>query len=42
MLKQQEEAVASAKKSSKFFEVELTIRLFGVEIIHLIWPPSKN
>lgn len=42
MLKNQTEAVESAKRSSKFFEVEITLRLFGVEIAHWIFPPSKS
>lgn len=42
MLKQQSEAVEAVKKSSKFFEAELTIRLFGVEVAHWFFPPKKN
>ncbi len=32
----------SAKQSSKFFECEVTIRLFGVQIVHWVFPPKNS
>lgn len=40
--KAQRTAVDSARSDSKFFEVEITIRLFGRVIYHLVFPPSSN
>lgn len=27
---------------SEFFEVELTVKVFGKVIFHLLWPPKKS
>lgn len=36
------DAVNSARRDSKSFEVEITIRLFGRVIWHLVFPPNSN
>lgn len=37
-----EKIIASAKESSKFFEVEISIKIFGHVIFHWVFPPQKN
>lgn len=40
--KAKEELVTSVKSSARWFEVEITLRLFGVEVWHAFFPPKKN
>lgn len=30
------------KKASQWFEVDLVIRIFGIEILHLHFPPKNS
>ena len=32
----------SVKKSAQFFELDITIKIFGVEILHLHFPPKTK
>lgn len=41
-IEQQREAVASAKSWAKWFKVEITISLFGQQIIHWVIPPEEK
>lgn len=32
----------SVKKSAQWFEVDIVIRIFGVELLHLHFPPKSE
>lgn len=41
-IEQQKEAIASAKSWAKWFKIEITISLFGQQIIHWVIPPEEK
>lgn len=37
-----EQLASDVKQKAQFFEVDIVIRIFGVEILHLHFPPKTN
>lgn len=38
----QESKIYASRKLARFFEVEITLRIFGQVIWHWVFPPQKN
>lgn len=36
------EIVEQTKENSKFFEIRIVIKIFGVIVVDYTWPPKKN
>ena len=37
-----ENVIGKAKRLSRWFEIDLTISIFGVQILHWHYPPQEN